>query len=76
MNCLADAPAPKPAEPTGASPPVVLAADAGVPFEPQVASGADADPIAQWLGLMEVVQMLCPVWPVRTQPTRGNCWRL
>jgi hypothetical protein len=55
---------------------VVLAREAGVPF--QMGGGGDTavDSIAQWLSLMEVVQMLCPVWPVRQSGMRGNCWRL
>ena len=56
----------------------LLAREAGVPF--QAALNGDAgiapDPIAEWLSLMEVVQMLCPVWPVRDQPMKGDCWRL
>ena len=39
-------------------------------------AGIAPDPIAEWLSLMEVVQMLCPVWPVRDQPMKGDCWRL
>lgn len=53
-----------------------LAREAGVPFQVGVDSGTGVDPIAQWLSLMEVVQMLCPVWPVREQGMQGNCWRL
>jgi hypothetical protein len=30
------------------------------------------DPIAGWLRLMEVVQMLCPIWPVREHGMRGK----
>jgi hypothetical protein len=25
---------------------------------------------------MEVVQMLCPVWPVRDGPMQGNQWKI
>jgi hypothetical protein len=50
----------------------VLVREAGVPFQPQ----PHLDPIAEWIDLMEAVQALCPVWPVRTQPMRGNNWRL
>jgi hypothetical protein len=50
----------------------VLAREAGVAFRPPPA----LDPIAEWMDLMEVVQALCPAWPVRTQPMRGNNWRL
>ena len=46
--------------------------EAGVPFEPP----PSPDPLAEWLELMEVVQMLCPVWPVRDQPMQGRDWRL
>jgi hypothetical protein len=55
---------------------VALAREAGVPFQPPLGNASGADPIAEWLSLMEVVQMLCPVWPVRDSPMRGNHWRL
>ena len=54
----------------------VLAREAGVPFQPQLGDASGIDPIAEWLSLMEVVQMLCPVWPVRDKPMQGNQWRL
>ena len=54
----------------------VLAQEAGVPFEPSLGNASGIDPIVEWLGLMEVVQMLCPVWPVRDRPMQGNHWRL
>ena len=54
----------------------VLAREAGVPFEPPLGMASGIDPIAEWLSLMEVVQMLCPVWPVRDRPMQGNHWRL
>jgi len=54
----------------------VLVREAGVPFQPQPGNASGGDPIVEWLSLMEVVQMLCPVWPVRDQPMRGNHWRL
>ena len=54
----------------------VLAREAGVPFHVGVNSDTTLDPIAEWLSLMEVVQMLCPVWPVREHGMKGNCWRL
>jgi hypothetical protein len=54
----------------------VLARDAGVPFQPPLGNTSGIDPIAEWLSLMEVVQMLCPVWPVRDRPMRGDHWRL
>ena len=55
---------------------VVLAREAGVPFQPPLGKDSGIDPIAEWLSLMEVVQMLCPVWPVRDKPMQGNHWRL
>ncbi len=51
----------------------VLVHDAGVPFQPPF---ANSDPIVEWISLMEVVQMLCPVWPVRDKPMLGKEWRL
>ena len=54
----------------------VLAREAGVPFQPPQGNTSGMDPIAEWLSLMEVVQMLCPVWPVRDRPMQGNYWRL
>ncbi len=54
----------------------VLVREAGVPFQPPLGNDSGVDPIAEWLSLMEVVQMLCPVWPVRDQPMRGKHWRL
>lgn len=61
-------------DPTGAV--TVLAREAGVPFQPSLCNSSGIDPFAQWLGLMEVVQMLCPVWPVRDTPMQGDQWRL
>ena len=55
---------------------VVLAREAGVPFQPPIGNTSGIDPIAEWLSLMEVVQMLCPVWPVRDKPMQGDHWRL
>ena len=54
----------------------VLAREAGVPFQPTLGNGSGIDPIAEWLSLMEVVQLLCPVWPVRYRPMKGNHWLL
>jgi len=54
----------------------VLAREAGVPFQPPMGKDSGIDPIAEWLSLMEVVQMLCPVWPVRDKPMQGRHWRL
>jgi hypothetical protein len=50
----------------------VLVREAGVPFQPPLF----ADPIAEWMSLMEVVQMLCPQWPVRDKPMQGGNWKL
>ena len=50
----------------------ILVRDAGLPFQPSV----HVDPITQWLSLMEVVQMLCPEWPVRYNRMMGEHWRL
>lgn len=55
---------------------VVLAREAGVPFQPPLGNTSGIDPIAEWLSLMEVVQILCPVWPVRDEPMQGDHWRL
>jgi hypothetical protein len=55
---------------------VALVHEAGVPFRVDLCGDTGIDPIAEWLSLMEVVQMLCPVWPVREEGMRGNCWRL
>lgn len=54
----------------------VLAREAGVPIQPTLGNAPDIDPFTEWLSLMEVVQMLCPVWPVRDTPMQGKHWRL
>ncbi|HPW84734.1 MAG TPA: hypothetical protein PLL83_10115 [Rhodoferax sp.] len=54
----------------------VLVREAGVPFQLPLGNASGVDPIAEWLSLMEVVQMLCPVWPVRDRPMQGDHWRL
>jgi hypothetical protein len=54
----------------------VLVREAGVSFQPPLGSASGVDPIVEWLSLMEVVQMLCPVWPVRDMPMQGKQWRL
>ena len=54
----------------------VPASEAGVPFQPQLGNFSDIDPVAEWLSLMEVVQMLYPVWTVRDRPMQGKNWRL
>ncbi len=55
---------------------VVLVREAGVSFQPRLGKDSGIDPIAEWLSLMEVVQMLCPVWPVRGRPMLGDHWRI
>ncbi|MBS0462060.1 MAG: hypothetical protein JSS41_06265 [Proteobacteria bacterium] len=47
--------------------PQPLVADGGVPFRPP-----PGDPIQAWLELMEVVEALCPVWPVATPAAEGG----
>ncbi len=54
----------------------VLVREAGVPFQARLENTSGIDPFAEWLSLMEVVQMLCPVWPVRDRPLQGDHWRL
>ena len=54
----------------------VLVGEAGLPFQQPLGSTSGIDPFAEWLSLMEVVQLLCPVWPVRESSMRGNHWRL
>jgi hypothetical protein len=54
----------------------VLAREAGLSFQPPLGYACGLDPIAEWLSLMEVVQMLCPVWPVRDSPMQGNSWKI
>jgi hypothetical protein len=51
----------------------VLVREAGVPFHPPL---GNVDPFVEWMGLMEVVQMLCPAWPVRNRPILGKAWKL
>ena len=54
----------------------VLVREAGVPFQLPQGSSSGIDPIVEWLSLMDVVQMLCPVWPVRDRPMQGKHWQL
>ena len=54
----------------------VLTREAGLPFRPPLGYPSGGDPIAEWLSLMEVVQMLCPVWPVPEKRMRGTHWLL
>jgi hypothetical protein len=62
--------------PRGGGASTVLASEAGIPFQPSRDESSEVSPFVEWLSLMEVVQMLCPVWPVRDQPMRGDQWRL
>jgi hypothetical protein len=61
---------------SGAGSNAVLAREAGLPFQPPLGDTSGIDPFAEWLSLMEVVEMLCPVWPVRDRPMQGEHWRL
>jgi hypothetical protein len=54
----------------------VLAREAGMPFQPPLGNTSGIDPFAEWLSLMEVVQVLCPVWPVRQRSMQGDHWYL
>lgn len=76
MNSLGNAHKDFEAIPGSANAVDVLAREAGVAFQPQRGIDCGADPIAEWLSLMEVVQMLCPEWPVRDSPMLGAHWRL
>ena len=58
------------------TPMTVLAREAGLPFQPPLGSTPEAGPFGEWLSLMEVVQMLCPTWPVRDSPMQGEHWRI
>jgi hypothetical protein len=60
----------------GLAPNAVLAREAGIPFQPAVGPLSEADPFAEWLSLMEVVHMLCPVWTVPDKPMQGTHWLL
>lgn len=62
--------------PSHASADAVLAREAGVPFEPPLGQPSGVDPFVEWLSLMEVVEMLCPLWPVRERPMQGSNWQL
>ena len=63
-------------EPRGGGACTVLVSEAGIPFQPSRDESSEVSPFVEWLSLMEVVQMLCPAWPVRDQPMRGDQWRL
>ncbi len=45
-------------------PPTVLVREGGVPYRPTPAT----DPLADWMDLMEAIEVLCPRWPARDQP--------
>lgn len=62
--------------PRGGGECTVLAREAGIPFQRSRDESSEVSPFVEWLSLMEVVQMLCPAWPVRDQPMRGDQWRL
>jgi hypothetical protein len=76
MNCSANTYTRAETAPDRAIEVTVLAREAGLPFQPPLSSASGVDPIAEWLSLMEVVQMLCPVWPVRDTPMQGKHWRI
>jgi hypothetical protein len=48
---------------------VALVREAGMLLPP---TPVNVDSFTEWLSLMEVVQMLCPEWPVRDTPMRGT----
>ena len=52
---------------------VVLVREAGVPFQPLLGNASGIDPFVEWLSLMEVVQMLCPVCDL---PMQGKHWKI
>lgn len=41
--------------------PPILLREGGVPYRPS----PSADPIVEWMDLMEAVEALCPKWPLR-----------
>lgn len=51
---------------------VLLCADGGL----QNVLPRSADPIADWIDLMEVVEALCPKWPAPERPRVGWVYRL
>ena len=61
-----------PLNPTGGG--AVLASEAGITFQPMLGKTSGVDPFDEWLSLMEVVQMFCPVWPARDAPMQGDDW--
>jgi hypothetical protein len=51
----------------------VLVREAGVPYQRLPNS---SDPFVEWISLMNVVQILCPDWPLRVRPMLGSTWKL
>ncbi len=76
MNSSIDPMSPSTASPARIDVHTVLVREAGVRFQPPQAKDSGVDPFTEWLGLMEVVQMLCPEWPVRDKPLKGEQWKL
>lgn len=76
MNSSYNTNTPVETAPGTASADAVLVREAGVPFQPALGGDCAVDPLAEWLSLMEVVQMLCPMWPVRDRPMLGEHWRI
>ena len=54
----------------------ILTREAGLAFRPTLGPQPGVDPFDEWRSLMEVDQMLCPIWPVRDKPMQGSHWRL
>ena len=52
--------------------PVILVAEGGL----QNTLQRSADPIADWIDLMETVEALCPKWPEPEPPRVGWVYRL
>lgn len=63
---------PKPDAKAARDAPVILVADGGL----RHTVPPSADPIADWLDLMEVVEALCPEWPEPAPPRPGWIYRL
>lgn len=67
---------PCPSTPASSGTSTVLASEAGMSFQHSFDPASGVDSFTEWLSLMEVVQLLCPTWPVRDQRLRGDQWRL
>ena len=52
--------------------PVVLVADGGL----RRALPSSADPIADWVDLMDTIEAICPQWPAREAPPMTWVYRL